>query len=208
MHHPFRLENVVSHQPRNQVIRFDTGLLKLQAEYDYLMARCLVTLPLLLSNTLFHYQQCIEKYLKAYLAYRNNPGLGNGHDLTALVVLCQPYSGIFLDSDLESACSQLTPFNDIGRYPDDRHQSYGLSFPAGIQFLDEFVYEMRKLFVPRAEGENMADGIEAVYVNVNHPLSASAQLGSRQLWTTFLLDNGYAQLIMEQMSYYSGLMSA
>lgn len=72
----------------------------------------------------FHCQQCVEKYLKAYLQERGQrfPAV---HDLIALLELCLPHDGIFeLQRDL---LKDLTRYAVEFRYPgelatqDDAH---------------------------------------------------------------------------------------
>lgn len=190
----------VAYSPRNETIRYDTGILKILAECDYLLTRHLIFLPSFMSTTLFHYQQCLEKYLKAYLAFREDytfKHLKNGHNLSELLALCLPHDEFFQDPLLEAACTTLTPFAEVGRYPNDQMQQYGVSTPNAYRFLDEFVFKMRGFFQPRVEGENIADEIHLVHVYCTTPMGNQTVIAG-QLMAAFGTDNEYAERIRGQ----------
>ncbi|MCD6407731.1 HEPN domain-containing protein [bacterium] len=70
------------------------------------------------TNTVcFHAQQCVEKYLKAYLSLVNQP-FGKTHDIAELIELCKKY-----DEDFEYLyqikANKLTRYAVETRYPDD-----------------------------------------------------------------------------------------
>lgn len=193
------------HTPQSQAtIRYDTGLLKLHAEYDYLLTRYLSVAPgCLVAEVLFHYQQCVEKYLKAYLAFVYDISFGqlkNGHNLADLLTLCMQYDEFFQDAKLHASCQAIEPFAEVGRYPNHLMQSYGFEYPRSLYFLDEFITKMRSLFQPRQTGENIADGIQAVALHENSTLQFGNQsVIATQLMNTFRLNNNYAQQIEAQI---------
>ena len=69
----------------------------------------------IMDTAIYHTQQCAEKALKGYLAFRNQP-LKKTHDIELLVEFCSK-----IDSDFEKLydCSEnLTPYATAFRYPD------------------------------------------------------------------------------------------
>jgi HEPN domain-containing protein len=69
-----------------------------------------------LAPAIFHTQQCMEKALKAYLVFKEQP-LKRIHDLVILVNSCKRFDPQF-DQFLEDAI-YLNPFLAKSRYPDD-----------------------------------------------------------------------------------------
>lgn len=64
----------------------------------------------------YHTQQCVEKSLKAYLAFKNQH-IPYTHDLQRLLRLCSQYDRtfeIFFNDTLD-----LLPYATYSRYPDD-----------------------------------------------------------------------------------------
>jgi len=61
----------------------------------------------------FHAQQCVEKYLKAYLTYRGTP-FPKTHDIRALRALLPPRVRPKLDNRSQD---QLTDYATVRRYP-------------------------------------------------------------------------------------------
>lgn len=117
--------------------RFLTG-----AEEDYFLSRVLI-LSTIYELGFYHFQQCIEKFLKAYLIQKNKT-FGNTHDLDKLRKLCAEVDTFFEDPDLAEGCNKITPFEVAGRYPSKQVRSYGYITPHILFFLDEFVSEMKK----------------------------------------------------------------
>ena len=66
-------------------------------------------------STAFHCEQAVEKALKAYLAYRNQP-FPRTHDLAQLRDLCQTLDPEF--GHLGSDAILLTTYAEDARYPD------------------------------------------------------------------------------------------
>ncbi len=69
----------------------------------------------IMDTAIYHTQQCAEKALKAYLAFKSEP-LKKTHDIELLVELCSA-----IDSDFETLYSyseNLTPYATAFRYPD------------------------------------------------------------------------------------------
>ncbi len=113
------------------------------AEEDYIVTRYLI-LSGVTGLGLYHYQQCIEKYLKAYLIDKKHHNFRNTHDLIELIKICSNHDNFFQDKDLIEGCKQLNPFEEAGRYPSEKVRSFGFTNPDILYFLDEFIYEMRK----------------------------------------------------------------
>ena len=68
-----------------------------------------------LSNLVcFHAQQCVEKYLKAYLAF-GEISFPRVHDLVALLDLCVASDAAF--ERLRESCIILDPYSVLFRYP-------------------------------------------------------------------------------------------
>lgn len=62
----------------------------------------------------FHCQQCIEKYLKAFLI-KNNRDYPRIHDLVKLINLCIEHDNSLID--LREKLSELNEYAVAGRYP-------------------------------------------------------------------------------------------
>ncbi|MGP8214559.1 MAG: HEPN domain-containing protein [Bacteroidia bacterium] len=86
-----------------------------KADHDIRNAKLVLSYePLILDTACFHCQQCIEKYLKAYLYYKGEK-IPKIHDLTKLRKSCAKYDAGF----------DLIDFKDLNayavevRYPDN-----------------------------------------------------------------------------------------
>ena len=69
----------------------------------------------IMDTAIYHTQQCAEKALKGYLAFKKEP-LKKTHDIELLVEICSA-----IDSEFEKlyVCSEnLTPYATAFRYPD------------------------------------------------------------------------------------------
>lgn len=69
----------------------------------------------IMDTAIYHTQQCAEKALKGYLAFKMQP-IKKSHDIELLVELCSR-----LDSDFEKLydlSENLTPYATAFRYPD------------------------------------------------------------------------------------------
>lgn len=88
----------------------------LKAEHDLISARKLMEgdNPVL-DTAIYHTQQCAEKALKGYLAYKNQP-VQKTHNLAVLIELCGKLDERFVD--LLSDAADLTPYGITFRYPD------------------------------------------------------------------------------------------
>src|SRR5260370_33411476 len=97
---------------------YDEGLFKQIAEEDYLIGRYLAIVGFrYMNNALFHFQQSMEKYLKAFLIRNSYTGRFDGtHDLEILASYCAQYDTLFDDANLRRACTLITPFEEKGRY--------------------------------------------------------------------------------------------
>ncbi len=69
-----------------------------------------------ISPAIFHTQQCAEKALKAYLAYKKQPPK-RVHDLVMLLVNCMEFDKSF--ETLSDDALELNPYLSESRYPDD-----------------------------------------------------------------------------------------
>lgn len=86
------------------------------AENDLRIARILLHAEGgIVSGTLYHCQQCIEKVLKAYLSSKNQPILKT-HDLIKLLKSCSSFDEELLT--LSSISIDLDPHITFSRYPD------------------------------------------------------------------------------------------
>jgi HEPN domain-containing protein len=65
----------------------------------------------------FHAQQCVEKYLKAYLSFIDKP-FGKTHDIALLIELCIEDNKEF-NSLYDMMANKLTRYAVEIRYPDD-----------------------------------------------------------------------------------------
>jgi HEPN domain-containing protein len=70
--------------------------------------------PLILDAACFHCQQCVEKYLKAYLFYKGEEIL-KIHDLTRLRKGCAKFDSDFADINFKD----LNAYAVEARYPDN-----------------------------------------------------------------------------------------
>ncbi len=71
--------------------------------------------PKILDTAIYHTQQCAEKALKGYLAYKNQP-IQKTHDIELLINYCAKLDENFIKI-LEDGL-KLTPYNTEFRYPD------------------------------------------------------------------------------------------
>jgi len=96
-------------QEHNEWLKFSNGDLRaasimLKSEDD-----------LVIGAVLYHCQQCIEKALKAYLAFKKRT-IRKTHDLVELVNLCAEFDETFLT--FLSDATELNPYATKARYPD------------------------------------------------------------------------------------------
>lgn len=129
------------------------GILLKHAEEDYIASRILLILDRQ-DNGFYHIQQCIEKYLKAFVLDRNIEIISgrknicsdfkkNGHKLEYWAKICGKVDEFFNDKDFIIDLTIISEFEEIFRYPQDRIQSRSGSPKTLLKFLDEFVWEMR-----------------------------------------------------------------
>ncbi len=89
------------------------------ADYHYFVGRILLSQQVHLYGLLCAHQ-CVENYLKAYLAFRTVP-VNPVHELLELLKKARNNtlnSDSFLHSDdAETICEKFEPFYEIGRYP-------------------------------------------------------------------------------------------
>lgn len=69
----------------------------------------------ILDTAIYHAQQCAEKALKAYLAYKQQP-IQKTHDVELLAELCGDLDDSF--TEIIDDAKRLSPYNTAFRYPD------------------------------------------------------------------------------------------
>jgi hypothetical protein len=185
---------------------YDPCSFKCKAEEDYIVGRYLALVGSNLSGlSLFHMQQFMEKYFKAFLIKNGTrERFDTTHNLERLAKFCsqiQPNS-IFSDKDLQHACKVITPFEVVGRFQAkpigqslSKENSYSKDFPEHLQFFDELLYEMRSRFKKEKQNENIADAIQALFQLSQHPFKGTICL---PLWQAFLHENAYAKKVQSQ----------
>lgn len=86
-----------------------------KARHDLSSSEYLLSSPdLLFDISIYHTQQCAEKSLKAYLAFREKE-IENTHNLKMLVEICALIDSEF--NDLYDDCIFLNPYATLYRYP-------------------------------------------------------------------------------------------
>lgn len=68
-----------------------------------------------LDTAIYHTQQCAEKALKAFLAYKGH-AIERTHDVVYLIELCADYHPEF--TKFEEDAERLNPYSTLFRYPD------------------------------------------------------------------------------------------
>lgn len=91
---------------------FEEWLFK--AEEDIRLSELAFKIDPSIGIAIFHTQQCAEKSLKAFLAYKNKP-LEKTHNLLKLLELCSEVNKQFLS--LQEDLEILNPFSTEFRYP-------------------------------------------------------------------------------------------
>jgi HEPN domain-containing protein len=122
-----------------------------KADYSYFVARTLLSQNVYLYG-LFCAQQCVEAYLKAFLKKFGAP-IPQHHRLNDLLIeaqkVCHESASFFHSPHAEVICRKYDPFYEVARYPAQISRPVGGKYVwvSGMdeQFLDYFVYRMRKL---------------------------------------------------------------
>jgi len=83
---------------------FDTALMASERFRPFIEVAC------------YHCQQSVEKILKAYIIANTNTSIKD-HILQNLLEKCRLYSADF--DNFGKNCSDLSPYNTLGRYPSD-----------------------------------------------------------------------------------------
>ncbi len=123
------------------------------ADYHYFVGRILLSQQVHLYGLLCAHQ-CVENYLKAYLAFRTVP-IDPVHELLKLLKKARdntPDSESFLRSDdAETICEKFEPFYEIGRYPVQvtrpKDGKYVVMPSVELAVLDYFVFQIRRVLV-------------------------------------------------------------
>lgn len=87
-----------------------------KARSDFKMALSGAKDPETLDGAVYHTQQCAEKALKAFLAFKKQP-IHKIHDLGILLENCVRLSEDFIE--LKELARELNPYATYFRYPDD-----------------------------------------------------------------------------------------
>ncbi|MBI5205967.1 MAG: HEPN domain-containing protein [Nitrospirae bacterium] len=90
----------------------------------------------------YHAQQCAEKYLKAFLVYKN-VDFPYTHKLSRLLELCLPY-GSWVEK--LRAAEELTPYAVTARYPEQREKVSKKDALRTIEIASLVKKTMRKIF--------------------------------------------------------------
>jgi HEPN domain-containing protein len=90
----------------------------------------------------YHAQQCAEKSLKAFLAYKMQP-IEKSHDLNILVNLCQKFEESF--KNLNSRASYLNGFDIKYRYPNDELEPTDIETKEAIAYASEILDFVKNL---------------------------------------------------------------
>lgn len=140
-------------EDKDWVIDTYRGILLKNAEEDYVASRVMFILDRT-EIAYYHLQQCIEKYLKAFVLDKDIDIVSghknkcsdfkkNGHKLEFWANLCGKVDDFFNDRDFINALISISDFEELCRYPQNRIQTYGSTPKQLLMFLDEFVWEMR-----------------------------------------------------------------
>ena len=151
------------------------------AEEDYILARSLLLIGVNDAG-LYHYQQCMEKYFKSLLIEKGII-FRDTHDLNKLRKLLEPVDVFFNDKDLEMACVEVSHFEVVGRYPQERIRSYGFMIPNIIDFLDEFSFTMRQ----QIDRNGVLDSID----RLNRDIFGMSSIDKVYLVDLFFLGNSF-----------------
>ena len=184
MNHPCTIQTRLNNTPIQKlsnpqnISRFIIG-----AQEDYVLSRIL-HLVSLHDSGMYHYQQCMEKFMKAFLIEKKI-SFRQTHILDYLRKKCADYDRFFNDPYLIDACEKVTPFEVWGRYPSPSAHSYGWIIPDLIYFLDEFVFEMRKKIKRSGFYDIISEMIHSGKINSLFGVSSS------YLVHLFFLDNKY-----------------
>ena len=90
----------------------------LKAEHDFKIGERELTFDDPVTDMVcFHMQQCVEKYLKAYLAFRGIP-FRRTHDIAELIELCRKADPEF-EALYELRADKLTRYAVEARYPEE-----------------------------------------------------------------------------------------
>lgn len=123
------------------------------ADYHYFVGRVLLSQQVHLYGLLCTHQ-CVENYLKAYIAFRAVP-VDTVHELLKLLQKARnntPDSGSFIHSeDIETICEKFEPFYEIARYPVQitrpKDCKYIVMPSVELAVLDYFVLQMRRILI-------------------------------------------------------------
>ncbi|MCX5697502.1 MAG: HEPN domain-containing protein [Candidatus Omnitrophica bacterium] len=130
------------------------------ADKDYLAVRLLFGCGNCFYNlAAYHSQQCLEKYLKAFLVQKTSTYLKT-HNLKELREMAEAHNSYFSKDEVKKALAEFDKYDQVTRYsaeatydPNSQKNkcfeikgvwSFGLGF-GNIRTLDKLVYEIRSL---------------------------------------------------------------
>ncbi len=96
-------------------------------------------------TAIYHTQQCAEKSLKAYLAFKQH-SIEKTHDLVFLVDLCSGYDSDF--KDLTDDAETLNPYSTLFRYPDLALEPEMEDVKEAVQLAEKFLKFVEKKISP------------------------------------------------------------
>lgn len=151
------------------------------ADRDYLAARLLFGCGNSLYNlAAYHAQQCLEKYLKAFLVQESNSFIKT-HDLDKLRALAEIHNSYFSESEVKKALTEFNKYDQVTRYSAEANYdpeyykdssiemagAWMFSFEH-IKILDKLVYEIRRLidFSQLKGRDNLKDILEEKKDNI------------------------------------------
>jgi HEPN domain-containing protein len=166
MNNKIKNHNVRLTSPREEMFMNDReiGTFVRRSEEDYIIGR-------ILSNSsninihfgeqaLFHFQQSVEKYLKAFILLRGDT-FKNEHNLLVLLKKCSQIDDYFKDQDLINGISYINNFYIVSRYPQRDIRAYVINTDEVVPFMDEFISNMRDK-VRGGYKRNILDPIEEI----------------------------------------------
>ena len=138
---------------KKEMASVDWGRFVQSADYHYFVSRVLLSQQVHLYGLLCAHQ-CVENYLKAYLAFCAVQ-IEPIHELLELLKKARLYTPdpmSFLNSeDIETICEKFEPFYELARYPVQitrpKDGKYIVIPSVEIAILDYFVLKMRKIMV-------------------------------------------------------------
>lgn len=96
----------------------------------------------ILDTAAYHTQQCAEKSLKGFLAYKNKPLLKT-HDLTQLIDHCVEINSEF--EKLYDMVEQLNPYSTAFRYPGYFYEPEYIEIQTAIDYAERILLFVKQI---------------------------------------------------------------